>query len=161
MSNLTVVSCSTPEGAQELSDALWSAAEDGLIDIEDLAIVRRDLEGPPKMWQTVQSEGGLGRNMLSGGFWGLMLGTLFVMPLAGAATGVVAGAASRDFGIDDDFIRDARDRLTPGTSALFVLGEATDLAGLKARLPPVDFEITSTSLDPEREAELRAMFAAD
>jgi uncharacterized membrane protein len=163
MSNLTVLTFTSAEGAQNLSDVLWTADEDGLIEIEDLAIVRRDVEGAPKMWQAVQPEGGR-RSVLSGAFWGLTLGTLFVMPLAGAVTGAVVGMTSghiHDFGIDDDFIEQVRDQLTPDTSAIFILGSATDLGALRERIQHVDFEITSTELDPEREAELRAMFEQD
>ena len=162
MSNLTVLSFSTPQGAQDISELMWAADEDGLIEIEDMAIVRRDSEGPPKMWQTVQPDSGR-RSMLSGAFWGLTLGTLFVMPLAGAATGVAAGLASGhvDFGIDDEFIEQVRDQLEPNTSALFLLGVAHDIEALRDRLPTIDFEIRSTELEPAREAELRAMFAQD
>ena len=162
MSNLTVVSCPTAEGAQELSDVLWTAAIDGLIEIEDMAIVRRNLEGPPKMWQVVQPDD-TRTSLLSGAFWGATLGTLFVLPFTGTATGVVAGLAGtgKDFGIDDDFIERVRDRLEPGTSALFLLAEASDIDALRDRLLPLDFDIMSTSLDPEREAELREMFHTD
>ena len=162
MSNLTVVSCPTAEGAQELSDVLWTAATDGLIEIEDMAIVRRNLEGPPKMWQVVQPDD-TSTSLLSGAFWGATLGTLFVLPFTGTATGVVAGlaGAGKDFGIDDDFIERVRDRLEPGTSALFLLAETSDMDTLRDRLLPMDFDIMSTSLDPEREAELREMFHTD
>ena len=155
MSNLIVLSFATAEGAQDVGDLLWEADKQGIVEIEDLAVVRRDDEGDPKMWQTVQPDGGA-RSIFSGAFWGATLGTLFVMPVAGLATGAAAGLHD-DFGIDDDFIRQVRDHLQPNTSALCVLGVANDLDALRAQLGSVEFEITSTELDPEREAELRAM----
>ncbi|MGI9624495.1 MAG: DUF1269 domain-containing protein [Acidimicrobiales bacterium] len=164
MSNLTVLSFDSATGAQELSDVLWDAAIDGLIDIEDMAIVRRNPEGPPKMWQVVQTDDDTKRNAFTGAFWGLALGTLFVMPVAGAVGGLAVGLTSghgKDFGIDDDFIEAVRDRLEPNTSAMFLLGEASDPQALRDRIPEISFEIASTTLDAEREAELREMFSAD
>ena len=163
MSNLTVLSFPSASGAQDFADVLWDAVEDDVLEIEDLAVVRRDADGAPKMWQVIQPDGDI-RNALSGAFWGLTLGTLFVMPLAGAATGLVAGLASghvHDFGIDDDFIEQVRDQLQPDTSALFILGQANDLEALRERLADVEFDILSTEMDPEREAELRTLFGLD
>lgn len=163
MSNLTVLTFPSAEGAQNMSGTLWTADEDGVIEIEDMALVRRDIDGAPKMWQVVQPEGGR-RGFLTGAFWGLAIGTLFVMPLAGAATGAAAGLAgnhAHDFGIDDGFIEQIRDQLAPNTSALFLLGSASDLEELRRRLEGFEFDIMSTELDPAREAELRKMFAQD
>ena len=58
-----------------------------------------------------------------GAFWGFLLADLFV-PLLGMAMvqGTVALSGSlADVGIDDDFIRQVREKVTPGTSALFAL----------------------------------------
>src|SRR5256886_11165514 len=44
----------------------------------------------------------------------------FLGAAIGAATGALAGSMS-DVGIDDELIEQARDRITPGTSALFAM----------------------------------------
>jgi Protein of unknown function (DUF1269) len=57
-----------------------------------------------------------------GGLWGLRFGLLFFAPVLGVAVGTAAGALTRsltDVGIDDGFIRSVREKVTPGTSALF------------------------------------------
>ena len=44
-------------------------------------------------------------------FWGMLFGLIFVTPLFGLAFGAAVGAlggSSRDYGIDDDFIRRVR-----------------------------------------------------
>ena len=60
---------------------------------------------------------------LSGAFWGLLFGILFFIPLvglvAGAALGAVVGSM-KHMGIDEDFIKSIRSKVTKGTSALFL-----------------------------------------
>jgi uncharacterized membrane protein len=52
----------------------------------------------------------------------------------GAATGALAGSLS-DVGIDNDFIDSVRQKVTPGTSALFLLssGAVIDRSGTSSR----------------------------
>ena len=75
-----------------------------------------------------------GIGALSGSFWGLLFGLLFFVPLLGMAVGAAAGALGgslTDVGIDDDFIASVRDKVTPGTSALFVLSSDAVLDKVK------------------------------
>ncbi|MFN5161196.1 MAG: DUF1269 domain-containing protein, partial [Cyanobacteriota bacterium] len=58
------------------------------------------------------------------GFWGSLVGLLFLNPLLGAALGAGLGAVSgslADLGINDDFLREVGDTLTPGSAALCLL----------------------------------------
>jgi len=57
-------------------------------------------------------------------YWGLLFGLIFFVPLLGLAIGAASGAlfgSMRDVGISDAFIREVREKITPGTSALFAL----------------------------------------
>jgi uncharacterized membrane protein len=57
----------------------------------------------------------------------VLLGLIFLVPLAGPRFGAAAGAFAgtlADFGIDDGFVKRVRDGVTPGTSALFVMSSA-------------------------------------
>ena len=61
---------------------------------------------------------------VSGGFWGSLIGLIFLNPLLGLAVGAGAGAVSgalSDLGINDQFMKDLAATMTPGSSALFVL----------------------------------------
>jgi uncharacterized membrane protein len=61
---------------------------------------------------------------IGGGFWGMLIGSLFFMPLLGAAVGAGSGALSgtlSDTGISDKFIKELGQSFKPGTAALFVL----------------------------------------
>jgi len=62
---------------------------------------------------------------VSGAFWGMLIGWLFLMPVAGAAVGAAGGALGGsliDVGINDEDMRtQANEALKPGTAGLFLL----------------------------------------
>lgn len=116
----------------------------------------------PKTRQA-QSMGGVGA--LSGAFWGLLFGLLFFIPFLGLAIGAAIGGLAghfSDYGIDDDFIKSVREKVTPGTSALFLLTQnaVTDRVIAEMKTLP-KFEILSTNLSQEQEAQLRAQFGEE
>ena len=79
----------------------------------------------------------------------------------GAAGGALGGSLD-DVGIDDDFIRQVREKVTPGTSALFTLTSgATAPERVIDELRQYDFEIISTNLPEEQEKQLREAFAQE
>ena len=54
----------------------------------------------------------------------MLFGLIFFVPFLGMAIGAAMGALTgsmMDVGIDDDFIKASREKITPGTSALFLL----------------------------------------
>jgi Zn-dependent protease with chaperone function len=97
-------------------------------------------------------------------FHGLLLPGFFV-PFLGAAIGAGMGGLTgslADVGIDDDFIRQVREKVTPGTSALFALTSgATAPDKVIDELKQYDFEIISTNLPEEQERKLREAFAQE
>ncbi|MDX6326168.1 MAG: hypothetical protein QOK15_2522 [Nocardioidaceae bacterium] len=101
---------------------------------------------------------------LGGAFWGLFFGLIFFSPLIGAAVGSAHGALSGslgDFGIDDTFVNRVRDTVTPGTSALFVLGSDTVVDQVRDALrgdPPV--KVLVTNLSRSQEGALREVFVS-
>jgi uncharacterized membrane protein len=61
-----------------------------------------------------------------GMFWGLLFGMLFFVPVFGMAVGAGLGALMgkvEKTGINKEFVRQVREMLTPGTSALFLVVE--------------------------------------
>ena len=75
----------------------------------------------------------------------------------GAAAGALSGSLS-DVGIDDDFIKDVRDQITPGTSALFVMTSGAVQDKVKAAFEGQEMELISTNLSNEQEQALRQAF---
>lgn len=160
MPTLTAWKFPTAAGAEDALATLERLQEEELVRIDDGAIVAWP-EGRSKP-RTRQMHNLVGGGALGGGFWGLLFGLIFFVPLLGLVVGAVAGAATaslRDVGIDDEFIKEIRERVTPGTSALFVLTHdavpdkvATAFEGTRA-------ELLHTNLSREQEAQLREVFA--
>jgi uncharacterized membrane protein len=94
-----------------------------------------------------------------------LFGLIFFVPFLGAAMGAGMGALSgslADVGIDDDFVKEVRDKVTEGTSALFALTSgATAPDKVVDELKQYDFEIISTNLPEEQEQKLREAFAQE
>ncbi len=80
------------------------------------------------------------------------------------AVGALLGALSghfADYGIDDGFIKEVREKITAGTSGLFLLtSDAVPDRVIEAAktLPP--FEIVATNLPKDQEQKLREAFGA-
>jgi uncharacterized membrane protein len=98
-----------------------------------------------------------------GAFWGMLFGLIFFMPLLGAAWGAAVGALSghfADYGIGRDFINQVRGKVTPGTSALFLLlGQVTVDRVVDAFKAGPKCEVIATNLSKEQEEKLKAAFA--
>jgi uncharacterized membrane protein len=157
MSDLVAVMFKDLTTAFEMRAALAKMQTEYLIEMEDTVVVTKDAKGKVKLHQAVNLTAA---GASSGGFWGLLIGMIFLNPLLGLAVGVGAGALSgklSDIGISDPMMKDMAAEFTPGSSALFVLvRKATPdkvLEGLK------DFagkgKVLKTSLKQDSEEALR------
>jgi uncharacterized membrane protein len=162
MSTLVAVIFNDETTAFEMRAALMKMQKQYLIEMEDSVVVTRDAKGKAKLDQVVNltAAGAVG-----GGFWGMLVGMLFLNPLLGAAVGSGMGALSgrlSDVGLNDQMMKDIGQSLTPGTSALFVLvRRATGdrvLEGLKEFAGKG--KVFQTSLSADDEAALRAALEA-
>lgn len=162
MATLTVWKFPEAGAAERATETLASLQSQGLITVQDQAYVTwpRDKKKP----RTVQGNELVGAGALGGGFWGLLFGLIFFVPLIGVVVGAAVGALSAsmvDVGIDDNFIKQVRSEVTPGTSALFVLSsdavEDRVLDAFRQGFP--DAKLIYTNLSKEQEANLRAAFA--
>ena len=88
-------------------------------------------------------------------FWGMLFGLIFFVPFFGAAVGGLMGLLAghfTDYGINDHFIKDVRAKVTPGTSALFLLtSDAVIDRVVDAVKTLPKFEIVATNLPKEQE----------
>jgi uncharacterized membrane protein len=150
----------TYDKAQTGFDALDKLAEMQkmqLITLADAAVAVKDEKGKVKVKQTLENQVA-GSSAVWGGFWGLLIGLLFLAPifwgLFGALMGYIFGKAG-DVGIDDKFIKEVGDSLDIGQSALFVLVvEATEDKVL-AEMSAFGGEVYQTSLSKEDEEKLK------
>lgn len=164
MATLTVWKFDTPEGAQRAEDALIELQSKELIQVLDAATVSWP-EGKKKP-RTRQANDLLAPGILGGMFWGLLFGIIFFIPLIGLAVGAASGAlvgSLTDIGINDDFIKQVRSKVTPGTSALFVLssGAVLDRVHDELRERDIHGELVQTNLSAEEEAKLRSLIEED
>jgi uncharacterized membrane protein len=162
MATLTVWKFNTPEGADQAVATLENLAKQELIKLHDAATVSWPAD--KKKPKTRQLASTTGAGALGGAFWGLLFGLLFFIPLLGMAIGAAAGALGgslADVGIDDDFIKAVRQKVTPGTSALFVMTSDAVMDKVKDAFSGVEAELIQTNLSNEDEAKLREAFAEE
>lgn len=163
MSSLVVLRFDDMDGAEAMRDKMYDFQKRELITLEDAAVVVREKKGRAKV---KQAHSLVGAGALGGAFWGMLVGLLFFAPWLGLLAGAAAGALSGklgDIGIDDDFIKEVRDGIEPGNSALFLLSRDGNLARIEEQLSDFEyeFEIIETNLSPEDETRLRETFAAE
>ena len=131
-----------------------------LINIQDAAIVSWE-EGKKKP-KTRQLHNLAGAGALGGAFWGMLFGLIFFVPLLGAAIGAAMGALTgsmTDVGIDDNFINGVKQKVTPGTSALFLLSSDAVIDRVKDVFQGTSADLVASNLSNEQEAKLREVFA--
>jgi len=159
MSHLVVVGFPSVEESEVVRRQLVDIQREQLIAIEDAVVVENDSDGRVHLHQAINltAAGALG-----GGFWGSLVGLLFLNPLLGAAVGAGLGAASgslSDLGINDGFMRELGQTLRPGTAALCLLvKDATPdrvIERLRAHAPHAS--LLRTSLSHTDEDRLRRM----
>jgi uncharacterized membrane protein len=160
MAALTVWKFDSADGARGALDLLERLQKEELIQVNDAAVVTWP-EGRKKP-RTEQLHSMTGAGALGGSFWGLLFGLIFFVPLLGMAVGAAMGALAgsmSDVGIDDEFIRNVRDKVTPGTSALFVMTSNAVADKVLDQFRGTRAELVSTNLSHEQEARLREAFA--
>src|SRR5215467_6052742 len=160
MSTFVVIDYDSEVRAEEVRLALLKMQKGYLIDLEDAVVVVRDLKGKVRLRQMYNlTAAGAAR----GGFWGALIGLIFLNPLFGFAIGAAAGAVSgalTDVGIDDNFMKSLGATLKPGTAALCVLIRQMTPDKVVAELQKFGGTLIKTNLCHENEAKLREALAS-
>jgi uncharacterized membrane protein len=160
MSTLVVVEYPDQYKAEEIRLKLLRMQKDFLIDLGDAVVAVKDEKGKVKLHQAVNLTA---HGAMSGGFWGALIGLIFLNPLLGVAMGAAAGAVSgalTDVGINDGFMKELASGLTPGSSALFVLVRKATPDKVLDELKGTGGKILKTSLTHENESKLQAALNA-
>lgn len=159
MSTFVAIEYDDPFKAQEVRLALAKLQREYLIDLEDAVVAVKDEKGKVKLHQAVNLTAA---GAASGGFWGTLIGLLFLNPLLGAAIGAGAGAVSgalSDVGIDDDFMKKLASGLKDNTSVLFVLVRKATPDKVVEEVKQYGGTVLQTSLSHEDEAKLQKALA--
>ena len=93
----------------------------------------------------------------------MLFGLIFFVPFFGMAVAAAMGALAGkflDYGIDNNFSKSVGQKVTEGTSALFLMtsGAVTDKVTEAVKAKSWKFEIISTNLSKEQEEQLSSDF---
>ena len=160
--SLVVLKFPTAVGAQTMLSRLEALQKQQLITIVDGAYVTWPVGASKPKTEQLRDMTGVGA--LGGAFWGMLFGLLFFVPFFGLAVGAAIGALAGHFahyGIDEDFINSVRAKITPGTSALFLLTSGAVIDRVAESVKDIPFEIIQTNLSKEQEAALKEAFGQD
>jgi uncharacterized membrane protein len=155
MSYLIVVTFDNTEEAGKVRAALKSQEKGGRLKLDDSAVIVKDEDG--KVHVKDQMDRGVKVGAVGGGAIGLLLAGIF-FPIAGIVIGAVAGGligGTADLGIEKKFIKQVRDGLQPGTSAIFFIVREANPTAVVAALKPFKGEVYQSSLPTEADEHLR------
>lgn len=155
MSELIVIGFDDHATAERAYAHVQDLRREEKVTLKGVALLSVDEQGQSH----VDTPGSLVGATAAGGaaVWGIILGALFLIPVAGAVIGGVLGGLFgklRQYGIDDEFRRRARDLVKPGGAAVVVMASDIDAAAFGAELQPFGGEVLRTSLTDEQEQEL-------
>jgi uncharacterized membrane protein len=122
MSQIVTVAFEDANQADHMLDALKDLEREGLLKMEDAAVVVRDAAGRVT-YHSTREVPGTEAGAVMGGLWGLLFGSLLFVPLLGAAAGAALGALGGAAGkadLDEAYKRQINDQLQPDTSMLFL-----------------------------------------
>jgi uncharacterized membrane protein len=160
MSTLVVIEYDDLFKAEEVRLSLMKLKKDYLIDLADAVVAVKDQKGKVRLHQAVNLTAA---GAMTGGFWGALIGLIFLNPLLGMAMGAAAGAVSgalTDVGINDKFMKELAANMKPGSSTLFVLVRKATPDKVLDEIKGTGGKILQTSLSHEDEAKLQAALSA-
>jgi uncharacterized membrane protein len=157
MSDLFAITYSDEQSGRSAFESLDQLQKMEVLTLEDAALAIKDQKGKVKVKQTLENAHS-GSAAVWGGFWGLLIGLLFLAPifwgLVGALLGGLLGKTT-DLGIDNEFIKEVGDSLDPGGSALFMLVAKATPDKVIPELQKYGGTVYQTSLSNEDEEKLK------
>ena len=164
MSDLIVIGYPDETTAQKVWEELVKLEHDYLVDLEDAAVIRRDMKG--KLHVTTPAHHAVAWGTLSGLFWGVVIGLLLLFPvaaLAGVAGGLIGAALgeAKNLDIKDDFKQRVQDVVQPGTSAILVIVRKATPDKVEEALRPYGGTVLRSSLTRDSEQQLMKALHGD
>jgi len=154
MSQVIVVIFDDPESAGQARETLRGLEKQGLLALDDAAVVVKDEKG--KVHVKGQKDHGVKVGAVTGGIVGGLLFAVF--PIAGIAAGAAAGGligASTDLSIDSKFVKEVQDALKPNNSALFLNVKSGDFNAELGAFRQYNGKVYQTSLEDDQAEQLR------
>lgn len=163
MPDLIVIAYDSEQTGFEALDVADRLQKRELLRLIDAAVVVKDQQGKVTIKQTLEHRK-TGTAAAWGGFWGLLVGLLFVGPILLGIVGAILGALigkSQDLGIDNKFIQEVGDSLEPGNSALCMLVLEAKEDKVLDEMRKIGGTVFQTSLSKENEEKLRQALEND
>ena len=163
MSTLVAIIYDKEETANQALEKLIEMQKMRLVSLEDAALAVKDQKGKVKVTQTLE-KAMTGQSAVWGGFWGLLIGLLFLAPIFWGLFGALMGALfskGTELGIDNKFIKDVGDGLDPGESALFILVIEATADKVLPEMAKFGGTVYQTSLSNEDEETLKKALEHD
>ena len=160
-SSLIVLAFDTMDEAEKVHEALVKGKKEGLLTIQDSAVVVKDADGKVEVKNQVSSGTWMATGV--GGALGLLIGTIF-FPIGGLVLGLAGGALVgkfMDLGVDGKFVKQVGEEIQPGTSALFVLVDKENPGAELAILRQFKGKVLQTNLSSESEDAVRKALGDD
>jgi uncharacterized membrane protein len=161
MTTFTVWKFDDPHGAERAVGMLRDAQANGLVKIDDHAIVSWPAGASHPTTKHGHEETWRGAGW--GSLWGLVIGTLFFIPVLGGLAGAAIGALAKTtegVGISKEQLENIRSEITEGTSALFLVTEQANLDPLGDRVRIHSTLLTSNLTKEERSVLLETFGGA-
>ena len=121
MSTLVAIAYPDEGRAEQVIGELKRLQGEYLVDLDSAVWATKDADGKVKVHGV---ETLAGPQAAWGAFWGLLLGLILFVPVAGVLFGAGLGALFGHFtkiGLDNDFVKELSEKLGPNSSAVFVL----------------------------------------
>jgi len=158
MTDMLVLGFDGVDTAANVKNKLLELNSQFLLKLDQIVEVVRQPDGKVKIKEEPRLTGVAA---LGGAFWGLLVGLIFFIPVAGLAVGAASGAIWGHFakwGISKDFTKQIDAAIQPGQSGLFVLADNVKVDRVIPMLTAYHPRVIRTSLTLEQEAQLKDAF---
>jgi uncharacterized membrane protein len=158
VNDLIVVVFDRLEDARTAMRTIRQLEREGLVQLEDSAIVERAEDGKVRVKNELSGATEMGAAV------GALIGAVitFFFPVVGMVVGGTVGALVGSMlrtGVEKDFVEEVKRQLSPGRSALFLVIRHADADALVAAMRPFKGEVLQATLPSDVEEELREALA--
>lgn len=157
MADLVVLGFRAESTAQVALSAIDLLETEGLVSLEDLALVTRRENGHIDVKHAHHRAA---KGAATGAVAGVIVGAMAAIPVFGLAVGAAAGAALNrigHIGIDERMVERMAGALSPGSGHVLMMVDDADDAKVVERLAPYEPHLVVTTLPEERVASLRKL----
>ena len=162
--NLWAVGYDDMDRANQVRDEIISLGWDKhYLMLDDVAVMVRH---PDETFTLNREKFPAAANIAGSSLVGFLAGLVVGAPITGATIGAMVGgtgtavAVSASVGIGDDFIREVKGMMKPGTSAIFVLDDEGDMDVILHKIRGLGGTVLKTNVDLERAQLIQSTLAA-